>query len=322
MRIVESTGRDDVAIVYVADIGQGRLIEFVESLQPPIPREEKWVLIVSVLLGCPIGCPICDAGGHYTGKLDKADILSQIDFLIRKRFPSGEVPVEKFKIQFARMGEPALNSAVLDVLEELPAKYHVPGLLPSISTIAPKGTDSFFDRLLQIKRELYSGGRFQLQFSIHSTELAARDRLIPAAKWGFDEIAAYGRRFRDPDDRKIALNFALADGVPIDAATLARHFPVEDFLVKVTPLNPTHRAAENGLHSHIDAMNPEKEYESLCAIEEAGFEIILSIGEVEENQIGSNCGQYVERHLRAVQAGTATTADGYTYWQPNERALG
>ncbi|MFC2079531.1 radical SAM protein [Candidatus Bipolaricaulota bacterium] len=315
MRIVESTGRDDVAMVYVADIGQGRLIEFVESLQPPIPPEEKWVLIVSVLLGCPIGCPICDAGGHYSGKLSKDEIIGQIDYLIRKRFPSGEVPVEKFKIQFARMGEPALNSAVLDVLEALPAKYHVPGLLPSISTIAPRGTDPFFERLLAIKNDHYGGGRFQLQFSIHSTDLASRSRLIPAAKWGFDEIAAYGKRFRAPDDRKIALNFALADGVPIDAATLARQFPVEDFLVKVTPLNPTHRAAENGLHSHVDAMDPEKEYESLLAIKNAGFEVILSIGEVEENQIGSNCGQYVERHLRAVEAGKAATADGYTYWR-------
>lgn len=315
MRIVESTGRDDVAMVYVADIGQGRLIEFVESLQPPIPREKKWVLIVSVLLGCPIGCPICDAGGHYSGKIDKEDILGQIEYLIRKRFPSGDVPVEKFKIQFARMGEPALNSAVLDVLEELPSTYHVPGLLPSISTIAPKGTDPFFERLLEIKNELYGGGRFQLQFSIHSTESVSRDRLIPAAKWNFDKIAAYGRRFRAPDDRKIVLNFALADGVPIDAATLARYFPSEDFLVKVTPLNPTHRAAENGLNSHVDAMDPEREYEALRAIEDAGFEVILSIGEVEENQIGSNCGQYVERHLRAVQAGKATTADGYTYWR-------
>ena len=29
-----------------------------------------------------------------------------------------------------------------------------------------------------------------------------------------------------------------------------------------------------------------------------GFEVILSIGEAEENRIGSNCGQFTQRALR------------------------
>ena len=42
---------------------------------------------------------------------------------------------------------------------------------------------------------------------------------------------------------------------------------------------------------------------------DAGYQVIVSIGEVEENYIGSNCGQYVRKHLEAIDQ----ILDGYTY---------
>ena len=105
MKIVKKLGREDIAIVYVAEMDDGSLIEFAESLQPPTPREKKWVLIVSTLRGCVVGCPICDAGGWYRGKLSAKDILGQIDHMVKNRFASEKIPVEKFKIQFSSNGE-------------------------------------------------------------------------------------------------------------------------------------------------------------------------------------------------------------------------
>jgi len=315
MRIVESSGRDDVATVYIADLGEGRLVEFVESIQPPVPREKKWVLIVSVLFGCPVGCPICDAGETYRGRLTREELFAQIDYLIHSRYPDGRVPVEKFKIQFARMGEPAFNPAVLDVIETLPSRVDAPGFLPSVSTVAPRGCEAFFERLLDLKSRSFSEGRFQLQFSIHSTDPDVRDRLIPVSKWSFADIAAYGERFHSDEDRKIVLNFALAEGVPIESGALRDHFDPDRFLVKVTPLNPTYRAASNGLTSYVDALNPAREYAELRALERAGYEVIVSIGEVEENHIGSNCGQYVGRHLRSTSTDASVDDAGYTYWR-------
>ena len=317
MRIVDSRGTDRVATVFVGDLGDGRLGEFVESVQPPIPREQKWVLIVSVLLGCPVGCPICDAGDTYGGRLRADELLAQIDFLIRRRYPDGHVPVDKLKIQFARMGEPALNPAVLDTLETLPSQYDIPGLIPSVSTVAPAGSESFFHRLLDIKQAAYDDGRFQLQFSIHSSDAEWRDRLIPIGKWSLEEIARYGNRFRRPTDRKVTLNFALADGVPIESSVLRTLFDPETFLLKITPVNPTLRATSSGLRSFVDAKDPNRTYEELVALEEAGFEVLVSIGELEENQIGSNCGQFVSR-LRSLGAGaTSPLPSGYAYWRPS-----
>lgn len=309
MKVIASSGREDLAMVYIVELESGRLVECVESVQPPLPRREKWVLLVSTLFGCPVGCAMCDAGGYYQGLPTAGEILSQVDFLVRQRFPDGNVPSKEFKIQFARQGEPALNPAVLDVLEELPHHVRAPGLMPSISTVAPAGCEGFFDRLLEIKQAHYSGGHFQFQFSLHTTDIALRDRLIPVRKWSFEEMAAYGQRFHAPGDRKIALNFALASRSPLEAGVLLEHFSPEKFLVKITPVNPTYRAAENGLVSHLDPRSPDHRDGVVEALRRAGYEVIVSIGEVEENLVGSNCGQYLRAHLEALTKLDA----GYSY---------
>ncbi|MFH2034997.1 MAG: radical SAM protein, partial [Candidatus Zixiibacteriota bacterium] len=147
MKIIDKTGKDDLAIVYLAETANGRHIEFVESVQPPVPREKKWVLIISTLLGCPVGCKMCDAGGWYRGKLSAEEIFDQIDYLVTSRYPDKIIPADNFKIQFARMGEPSFNADVLEVLKQLPERYLAPGLTPSVSTVAPMATDKFFDEL-------------------------------------------------------------------------------------------------------------------------------------------------------------------------------
>ena len=309
MKIVATTGNSDLATVYMADMGDGRLIEFVEACQPPYGRDERWILMVSTLFGCPVKCLFCDAGGGYRGKPTAEEILMQIDHMVNEWFPDGIVTASKFKIQFARMGEPSLNMAVLDALEELPRRYRTGNLMPSISTIAPYGTDAFFERLIDVKNRLYSGGRFQFQYSIHTTDVARRDQLIPVKKWGFARMAAYGEKFHHAGDRKITLNFALAENSPIEANVLTRHFDPSRYLIKLTPINPTSRATKNNLTSQIDPTRPETAESVAQPLLDAGYEVIVSIGEVEENEIGSNCGQYV---LNYLESGVMVDG-GYTY---------
>ncbi|MHA1244440.1 MAG: radical SAM protein, partial [Candidatus Heimdallarchaeota archaeon] len=98
MDLVAKFGRDDLAILYVTQ-EDGKYIEFVESLQPPIPREKKWVIIISTMYGCPVRCEMCDAGTYYHGKIPYDIMLEQIDYIISKRYPERIVPVEKLKIQ-------------------------------------------------------------------------------------------------------------------------------------------------------------------------------------------------------------------------------
>ncbi|MFH1873821.1 MAG: radical SAM protein [Pseudomonadota bacterium] len=300
MKIIATTGNEDLAQVYLAELANGRQIEFVESKIPGQPREKKWVLILSTLAGCPSKCPMCDAGSlEYQGPLSSADIFAQIDYLVGLRYSPKNVPVEKFKIQFARVGEPSFNPAVLDVLEQLPSRYQAKSLIPAISTIAPAGQDKFFDQLLLIK-ERYFRGKFQLQFSIHSTCQATRNRLIPLPHWPLKKIAAFGNVFCRPSDKKITLNFAAIKNVPFDSAVIAQHFSPEKFLIKITPLNPTDRSTKQNLSNGLDPHHLEC-YEPAQALQKLGYDVILSIGELEENNIGSNCGQYILAHLKEKQ---------------------
>jgi 23S rRNA (adenine2503-C2)-methyltransferase len=197
------------------------------------------------------------------------------------------------------MGEPTLNPAVLDVLEQLPMKYDSERLHVSVSSIAPRtaAVQRFFNELCDIKNRYYSQGRFQLQFSLHTSDEAKRNELIPIKKWSFKEIAAFGRKFYQPQngDKKITLNFAPIQGYPIDFDRLSQVFSPECFLIKLTPVNPTVRSQEGGLQSTIDPRNLQSAEVILQKCKEKGYEVILSIGVLEENQIGSNCGQFIQR---------------------------
>ncbi|MCP4152597.1 MAG: radical SAM protein [bacterium] len=297
MKIVAETGREDIATVYLAEMRPGKYVEFVQSLQPPIPRNEKWVLILSMLFGCPVGCSICDAGGWFHGKLSKEEIFLQIDYLVNRFFPDKKIPAQKFKIQFARMGEPSLNPNVLHVLKELPARYDAPGLMPSFSTIAPNGSDAFFEELLEIKNNYYGNGNFQMQFSIHTTDAKKRDELIPVNKWDFRKIAQYGKRFYRKGDRKVTLNFALAEESPLSAAVLLEYFDPDFFVIKLTPVNPTIKVIKQGITNAIKSERQANESGIVRELRDSGYDVIVSIGELEENKIGSNCGQYVKSFL-------------------------
>lgn len=306
MKVISKTENSPLATVYIATNPAGKLVEFVESVTPPLSLSEKWVLIVSTLFGCPVDCNFCDAGGDYHGRLTAGEILFQIDYPVMQRFPDGVIGTKRFKVQFSRMGEPSFNPAVLEVLETLPGRYSWNEFIPSLSTIAPAGTDKFFHNLLSIKKDLYPA-TFQLQFSLHSTSPEQRDRLIPARKWDFGKIATYGEKFYHPGGKKITLNFAVSTDTVIDPASLLVHFSPEVFVIKLTPVNPTFKAQKNNIQTLIRDKN--REYSIIEQLEAYGYTTILSVGEWEENRIGSNCGQYVQAYLKSCEE----LPDAYDY---------
>jgi 23S rRNA (adenine2503-C2)-methyltransferase len=108
-------------------------------------------------------------------------------------------------------------------------------------------------------------------------------------------------------ERKITLNFALAEDMPVDPETMIDHFSPERFIIKVTPVNPTCSAKRNKISSHI--VPGRENYEILEALEAKGYDVILSIGELKENDIGSNCGQHIMNYMREKEI----VPGGYTY---------
>ncbi len=245
MKVVMEKGLDELATVYVAVYRDNDryMLEFVDSLSGSSGLEEKWVIVVSSQFGCPVGCLMCDTKDYFEGNPTVDELVSQVDHIIRKRFPDEKVPTSKFKVQFARMGEPSLNPNVIQAIEEIERRYHAPGLMPCLSTMAPAGRDEFFQELKRLNHETFKG-RFQLQFSIHSTDEKQRDIIMPVDKWNLEQIASYGEAFF-VGGRKISLNFALARENELDPQKISRLFSPVAFMIKLTPVNPTDQARKN-----------------------------------------------------------------------------
>lgn len=303
MKIVSKTGDPKFATVYVAEVRNDpkNLIEFVDAVDPRYPKSEKWVIVVSTQIGCPVGCLMCDSGTFFYGNLTKEEIFAQIDHIFSFHHPSNH---PKLKIQFARMGEPALNPNVLEVLQEMSERYEIGGILPCIATTAPHGSEQWFERLIEIKDKYYSGGRFQLQFSLNSTDESRRQRVMPIKKWSLKDISRYGEQFYKAGDRKVVLNFALANSSDIETSLIADIFNPDKFIIKITPVNPTESAISNNFESVISHETPDDANHLADALDKLGFETIISIGAREEIEIGSNCGQSARREYVRLKNAT------------------
>ena len=313
MKIIERREVPGLAGLYLAELpGEGmRLIEFVDTVEPGVRKEDKWVLMISTQFGCAVGCRMCDAGAMgFHGNLTAGEMLAQVRKVLADTPGLDPRAHPKFKIHFARMGEPALNPAVLEALRLLPSELPFPGLMPSLSTVAPKTpeAEAFLERLIEIKNAHYPGGRFQLQFSVHATEAGLRRKIVPIPVWSPAEIAAYGARFVRPGDRKITLNFALPGGERLDVEELKRVFDPALFLVKVTPVNPTYSADLSGT-SYVWNNPPAGLSEDSAALEKAGFTVIISPSSPEEIAAETSCGQlWASRMKERAAEGTAKKA--------------
>jgi len=288
-----SVHQDGVATVHVLRLrgSDGHKVECVDGLDPPLPRTSKWIVNVSTQFGCPVGCPYCDAGGSFAGNLEADEILAQVRYVV-SRHPATVSSCSKLKVHFSRMGDPALNDATLGALRRLPEMMAAPGLWACVATVAPRGRDGWFEQLLQVKQRHYPR-RFQLQFSLNTTDPRVRQQLVPCATWSFDRIARYGSLFFEPGDRKVLLNFALAAGIPFDPAALDRLFDPALFAVKLTPLNPTERGKRAGMATLLRSERAHHLDPAVATLRERGFDVIISVGDPREDEVGSNCGQAV-----------------------------
>lgn len=298
--IIEKKGKEGVAFVYLlkSKTEKGVYIECVESLDPPTPPEEKRAITLSSQKGCPCGCVFCDAGFYHKGNLSKEELRYELDTILSAHKNDGFLKSKKIKLHFARMGEPSFNDDILEFLREIHGDFKDVSFIPAIATLGPKGRDEWFEKLMNIKDDIFGGGRFQLQFSMNTTDEAFRDTIMPIKKIPFKEIAAFGQRWFKQGDRKITLNFAPFEDAPFDAGAIIPLFPPDSFLVKLTPLNPTISAFSRKMKSDIGFDNRVSgrirvEWEKL---EAAGFRVILSVGSHEEIETGSNCGQMAFAH--------------------------
>ena len=302
MKVLETRSVGPLGQLYLARLSgeSQRLIEFVDTVEPGVPKAKKWVLMLSTQVGCVIGCRMCDGGAMgWRGNLTAAEIVAQVRRVVKDNPGLDARRHPKLKVHFARLGEPALNPATPQALELMAAEWGGAGLTASISTVAPDApaAAACLEAMREVKDRLYGGGRFQLQFSAHSTDESVRRQVMRARPWRLERVADFGRRWWRPGDRKVTLNFALAPDQPLDPLTVARTFDPERFLVKITPVNPTRASVANGA-SHLWSEPPADIAWAAAGLRARGFTVILSPSTPEEIEAQTSCGQLWSSALR------------------------
>lgn len=212
-------------------------------------RTERWMIGVSVMSGCPVGCKFC-----ATGKLKRCrnltweEIVAQVEFIMSKH-PIGDLVAKlaaEFKINYTRMGEPFLNIenvmkavSYLDNAWDSPRPLSVgfPGTHHYISTIGIEGSDFSWIK-----------GDITLQLSVHSFDEEQRDWLIPFPR----KMSLKGMgQIRTKSNLKTTINMTMARPEDFDIARLKEWFDPEFFFVKISPINENDISKENELGAGV-----------------------------------------------------------------------
>ncbi len=189
-------------------------------------RKERWMVGVSCMSGCPVHCKFCATGLlKRCRNLTADEIVEQVLFVLGKNKEYNIGDCKEFKINYTRMGEPALNwDAVRCAIAKIDTMFNGVKIHHYISTIGVKGTDFSW-----IKDNI------TLQVSLHSLDEQRRDDLIPFKnKMSIEELG----KIRTKSNLKTTVNMTLVDEEDFDIEVLGKYFSTENFFIKVSPINP------------------------------------------------------------------------------------
>ncbi|MEP0813780.1 MAG: 23S rRNA (adenine(2503)-C(2))-methyltransferase RlmN [bacterium] len=179
-----------------------------------IPTRYGPALCMSSQIGCPVGCLFCQTGQMGLGRnLATEEIVSQ--FMQAEKYAGGEL----HSVIMMGMGEPMLNvEAVSNALAILthPKGRHFSARRITVSTVGYPA---------RIREMAERGWKYNLALSLHATNEATRNRLIPvSSKQPMSEIFEALESYQMASKSEITLEYILLDGIntsPHDARALA-----------------------------------------------------------------------------------------------------
>lgn len=237
--LIETT---DTFLPYYTKDAIGRKQNFLDNKDLG-SRKERWMIGVSTMSGCCVGCQFCATGNMKKFRNLTADeIVEQVEFIIgtHNTPETCQNPSEslEFKINYTRMGEPFLNiqnvrEAITRLDKELPdTKIH-----HYISTIGIKGSDFSW-----IKDNI------TLQISLHSLDDERRNNLIPIkGKMTIEELG----QIRTKSNLKTTINMTLVDEKDFDIDKMKKYFDPKYFFVKLSPINENNISKKNHMGKGI-----------------------------------------------------------------------
>lgn len=134
--------------------------------------EERTVLCISTMCGCPVGCRFCGTGDYFVRALTAEEIIGQAVYILETQIGGIDpASIKKLQIMVMSMGEPLMVKALEPAFRQFYVAYPNAQLLISTS-----GPDIDYDWVIKMSQEIPTVG---LQFSIHESTDQARNKLIP-----------------------------------------------------------------------------------------------------------------------------------------------
>lgn len=230
---------------------------FVETVH--LQSAGRHTICISTQSGCPVGCVFC-----ATGALGFFRNLSSIEIFSQATYFSDSLRKTEDKVTnivLMGMGEPFLNyDEMLQAVKTFndPERFDIGARRITISTIGiPEGIRKFAE----------VGKQFNLAISLHASDDALRQQLVPLArKVKIDSIMDAARFYIEKTNRRITYEYVLIDGVnasPGQANQLAGLLKDQNCHINLIALNendhyPGKPPADKELHDFIGILLSHK----------------------------------------------------------------
>jgi len=236
----------DETIKYLLKLSDGQIIETVG-----IPTKKRLTVCVSSQVGCPMACDFCaTAKGGFTRNLAPHEIVDQV-LTVQQDFGR-----RVSHIVFMGMGEPLLNTEnVLAAVRCINEDMEIGRRHLTISTV---GVQNRIRKLAQYQ------GQFTLAVSLHASNQALREQLIPSAKhYSLDRLMADCREYVKITGRRLSVEYILLAGLndrtenAIELAKLLRGFQCHVNLIPYNPIQEVdyQRPSPQDIQNFVDALS-------------------------------------------------------------------
>jgi hypothetical protein len=211
-------------------------------------KDEKYLLAMSVQVGCASGCSFCElASEGYKRNLTDDEILDQLGLLLNTAMKRGyDVFDRPLKATFVMGGEPLANPNFVNALDRM--ALDIP-LQTKVSTIFPDSKSCWreYEKLVGVAKSYPN--TIQFQVSVNSSDESYRQGLAAIPLAGFDKIRRAGELWfaNIPNLRKIDLTFTLNSETPMDADVIKENFPPEIFAIRLRDYVPTRQGRSNNI---------------------------------------------------------------------------
>ncbi|MBW4473437.1 MAG: 23S rRNA (adenine(2503)-C(2))-methyltransferase RlmN [Stenomitos rutilans HA7619-LM2] len=193
------------------------------------PSLTRLTVCVSSQVGCPMACDFCATGkGGFVRNLTTAEIVDQV-LTVQNDFQQ-----RVSNVVFMGMGEPLLNTEnVVAALRCLNQDVGIGQRTMTVSTVGIPG---------RIRNLAASQLRATLAVSLHASNQALREKLIPSAKhYPLEALLDECREYVQITGRRVTFEYILLAGLndcPEHAIELAQHLRGFQSHVNLIPYNP------------------------------------------------------------------------------------